>query len=512
MFVLSPEEMKNLDNHTINEVGIDGMILMENAGKKSAEIIELNIIEPYETIAVICGTGNNGGDGFVIARWLHNHNFDVNCFIVGQKDKFSPSAQKNYDILSKLSCNITFIKNETDLEEEFPLLENNSVFIDALFGIGLKGEIKGFRKKLIEIVNNISTKTIAVDIASGINANTGRIANIAIAADYTITMDALKYGHLLYPGRKFSGEVYIVDIGILPETYNKFLPRAEILDNIDVYFPERPSDSNKTDFGRVSIIAGSYGLTGAAIMSSKATLEMGSGLIKLIHPKSLANIFENSLIEVMSKGVDETSEKTISSMALDSILNFIKHSDAIAIGPGISRNDDTAKFVRNFLAQNNKPTVIDADAINAYKNNINELNNILGKPYIFTPHIKEFARLSGISVEEIKANRIQKAVQFAKKYQIVLLLKGSTSVITDGEKIIFNTNGNTGLSTGGSGDVLTGIIVSLLGQGYDCLEAASLGAFILGKTADIVANDFGHLSTTPSKIIKNIYRSLSFEE
>ncbi|MBS3740930.1 MAG: NAD(P)H-hydrate dehydratase [Candidatus Cloacimonetes bacterium] len=509
MYVLSPEEMKNLDKQTIEYVGIEGIVLMENAGKKAAEILELNLLEPHEFIAVVCGTGNNGGDGLVISRWLHNHNFDVHCYIIGKKEKLSPSAATNYKILNKLSCPITFIENGQQLKDYVDELSCYSTFIDALFGIGLKGEIKGYRNKLVKIVNQHSQKTIAVDVASGVDCASGQISNIAIKADYTITMAAIKYGHILYPGREYSGEVYIVDIGISPETYDRFLPKAEIIEDLDLFISEREADTTKNDYGRISIIAGSRGLTGAAIMSAKSALEMGSGLIKLIHPSSLSDIFETSLLEVMSKSVVETEDISISPDALSTILSFVSYSDAIAIGPGISRNQETASFVREFLKENNKSTVIDADAINAFKDYNQELQKLSGKPYIFTPHIKEFSRLTGIDIDYVKSNIVKCAHEFAAKYNLVLLLKGSTSIITDGNKITFNTTGNAGLSTGGSGDVLSGIIVSLLGQGFNTYDAARIGSFILGKTADIVAENYGEYSTTPSKIIQNIYKTIS---
>lgn len=509
MFVLSPEEMKNLDKYTIQNVGIDGLVLMENAGKKAAEIIELNLIEKRSPIAVICGTGNNGGDGLVIARWLHNHNYIVNCYVIGDKTKLSPSAKKNYEILDNFNCRLTFIENRDQLERYQTGLVQNNIFIDAIFGIGLKGKIKGFRRELIEFINRKAEITIAIDIASGVDAQNGNIANVAINADYTITMAAMKYGHILYPGRENSGQVYIVDIGISPETYQQFLPNAEIIEDIKNYIYPRKSNTTKNDFGRISIIAGSRGLTGAAIMSSKSALEMGSGLIKLIHPKSLSDIFENSLLEVMSMGVEETEDISISIKSLDSILSFVENSDALAIGPGISRNTDTAKFVRKFLIKNNKPTVIDADALNSFKDHQKDLLKLSGKPYVLTPHLKEFSRISGTSTHDISQQKIKHALQFAKQLDLVLLLKGSTSIITDGERITFTTKGNSGLSTGGSGDVLTGIICSLLGQGYNTYDAARLGSFILGNTADVVAEMYGEHSTTPQKIINNLFKTIS---
>ena len=511
MFVLSPEEMKNYDSTTINKIGIDGCILMENAGKKSAEILENEVLDEDDTIAIFCGTGNNGGDGMVISRWLFNHNYDVCCYIVGDENRFSPLAKKNCEILRKLNCEIKFIKDNQDLEKLTNHLLEFDVVVDAIFGIGLQGEIKGFRKNVVEIINEYSDFVVAIDIPSGVNAKTGKVENVSINADITITMADLKYGHLLLPGRELSGEIYIVDIGVSAITYAENLPKAELLENINEFFPTTQRDTHKGDFGKVAVIAGSPGFTGAGIMSSNSALEMGSGLITLLHPKSLFQIFESSLIEVMTKGVAETKDQTISLNSLNEINNFVINCDAVAIGPGISRNEETAEFVRQFLISNNKPTVIDADAINAFENHLDELNKLKDKPYIFTPHIKEFSRLSGLSIQKIKNDELNFAVEFANKYNIILLLKGSTSIITDGEQITFNITGNPGLSTGGSGDVLTGIILSLLGKGFSPYDAARVGSFIHGRTSDIISEEIGEISVTPTKIIKNIYKCFKLD-
>jgi len=514
MFVLSPEEMKKFDQITTQEIGVDDLILMENAGKKSAEIIEneISIYRDDDSIAIFCGTGNNGGDGMVIARWLFNHGYDVCCFIVGEQSRFSSLAKKNYEILRKLNCEIQFVKIKKDVEKLANQLLEFDVVVDAIFGIGLKGEIKGYRKDIIEAINEYAELVVAVDIPSGVNAKTGKVANVAINADFTITMADLKYGHLLFPGRELCGETYIVDIGVSPKIYAENFPKAEVLDDIDDFFPPTKQNTHKGDFGKVAVIAGSPGFTGAGIMASNAALEMGSGLITLLHPKSLSQIFESSLIEVMTKGIAETKDRTISLNALDEVNSFIENCDAVAIGPGISRNKETAEFVRKFLINNSKPTVIDADAINAFENYPTELKKLSSKPYIFTPHIKEFSRLSGLPINEIKKDELNFATEFAKKYNLILLLKGSTSIITNGDKITFNITGNPGLSTGGSGDVLTGIILALLGRGFSPYDAARVGAYIHGRTADIIADEIGEISVTPTKLIKNIYRCLKSDK
>jgi NAD(P)H-hydrate epimerase len=508
-FVLSPVEMKRFDRITCKEMGIDDLILMEHAGRKSAEIMERQLLEPDDKIAIFCGTGNNGGDGMVLARWLFNHEYDVHCYIVGDEQKFSSLAKKNFKILQKLSCKIEFIREISDIQHIENILPSFDVTVDALFGIGLKGKIEGYRKDLIECINQKSNTIVAIDIPSGVDAENGKVANVAIKADYTITMADPKYGHLLYPGRELKGEIFVVDIGIPPSIYRKYPPKAEIISDIKPFFSPRSRNSHKGDFGKVCIIAGSPGFTGAGIMASKAALETGAGLITLLHPESLSTIFEAALTEVITKGIGETPEHTISMQALDEILRFVEECDAVAIGPGLSRNKETAEFTRKFLIENTKPAVIDADGINAFEGFQQELEKLPGKPYIFTPHIKEFERLTGTPAQDILQNELAYACKFAKNYKLTLLLKGSTSIITDGNRITFNLTGNPGMSTGGSGDVLTGIIVALLGQGFSTYRAAGVGAYIHGKVADILAPDIGEPSITPTKLIQNIYRVIS---
>ncbi len=507
MYILSPKEMRYFDKTAQEQFGIEPIILMENAGKKSAEIIEMEVLEDTDSVAVICGTGNNGGDGMVIARWLYNHGFDVSCLVVGDREKFTPLAKKNHSILQKMHCELQYISSKEDLDKILDQFYDFDVIIDALFGVGLKGKVTGYRKNLIEVINELDEIIVAIDIPSGLDAEKGTVANVAIHADITITMANMKYGHLLYPGRDLCGEMYIVDIGIPESAYEENPPIAEILPDVLHYFPHRMRNTHKGDYGKIAIIAGSPGLTGAGIMASEAALEMGSGLITLLHPKSLGTVFEVSLLEVMTRGVSETKHQTFSREAVDEVLDFVEFCDAVAIGPGISRNEETAEFVREFLARNNKPTIIDADAINAFEKDKIALKQLAGKPYIFTPHIKEFSRLNGHTIEEIENDLLSYILDFTHNHNLTLLLKGSTSIIADPDgNITFNVTGNPGLSTGGSGDVLTGIIVSLLGQSFSPYDAARVGAFIHGEVADILVDEYEEAAITPSKLITNLHR------
>lgn len=507
MFVVSPNEMRNFDSMAKEQFGIEPIILMENAGKKSAEIIEIDILEDDDSVAVICGTGNNGGDGMVIARWLHNHGFDVCCYIVGDTKKFTWLAKMNHDILEKMHCQLEYITSEDDLQKTVDQFNDFSVIVDALFGVGLKGEVKGYRRNLIQIINELNEFTIAIDIPSGIDAATGKVANVAIYADVTITMANMKYGHLLYPGRDLCGEIYIVDIGIPDIAYAQNSPKAEVLTDVLSYFPLRDNNTHKGDYGRIAIIAGSPGLTGAGVMASEAALEMGSGLITLVHPQSLGNVFEMSLVEVMTHGVSETKTHTFSLNAVDEVLDFVENCDAVALGPGISRNEETAEFVREFLLRNTRPAVIDADAINAFEHDNESLTALTGKPYVFTPHIKEFSRLSHNSIDTILNDELKAIFNFVDRFKLTLLVKGSTSIIANADgNCTFNLTGNPGMATGGSGDVLTGIIAALLGQGFSPYDAARIGAYIHGDVGDILLDEYDEISITPSKIIANIHR------
>ncbi len=494
-YILSREEMYFLDKHTIEKIGIPGKELMENAGKGCSEFIHQELLKPQSKVAIFCGSGNNGGDGFVIARYLKNWGHKTCVFLLGNPGKMSQETLENYQSCQDLEIDITQINNAKIKLSEFNLI------VDAIFGVGLQGVVKGWRAELTKKINGSNKPVVSIDIASGVDANTGQ-AEVAIKADHTLTMANFKYGHFLEKGREKSGKIKVIDIGILDELYEKFPPKAKLITEENVKYPQRSSLSHKGDYGKVGIISGSPGYSGAAIMACRAALRSGAGLITLFHPAGMEQIFETQLLEVMTytipklpfvRGDKEGFFKKLNSM------------DTLLIGPGIGTSDETVKLVRTVLQKWDKPLVIDADGLNILSENEDIMKLISDKPVILTPHIGEFARLAKKEMSEILADPLEVLSNFIKKYKYNILLKSATTIFADGKSFVFDISGNDGLATGGSGDILSGIIVSFLGQKLPLEDAAISASYLIGKTAEKLAEIRKPASIIPSDIIEEIF-------
>ncbi len=520
MFVLSREEMYAIDKFTIENVGIPGQELMENAGKGCAEFIKNELLNYSDNvketlkgssrenlkketfsrfkIALFCGSGNNGGDGFVIARYLQNWQYSPKIFLMGSTDKMSHETLSNYNKCEELGIPINKIENESDDLSDFDLI------VDAIFGIGLKGEVHGWQADVINKINESEKTVAAIDIASGIDANTGQ-AEIAVEADFTLTMAAIKYGQLLGKGREKSGEVLVIDIGVPENVFLEFQIKGKLATCENVVFPHRSRFSHKGDYGRVGIIAGSPGFTGAAILASRAALRSGAGLITLFHPPGLETIFENQLLEVMTYKLPLVRGEE--SNLLDSEgFNKLNSMDVLLIGPGIGTSSEMVELLKQITTFWNKPMILDADALNILADNKNILEGISGKQVLLTPHIGEFARLYDVTTEDIFKDPLRYLQNFTAKYKCNILLKSATSVYCDKTGFVFDITGNDGLSTGGSGDVLAGIITSFVGQKLSLKDAAVSASYLMGETAEKLAEIRKPASIIPSDIIENIFK------
>ena len=500
MFVLSREEMYFLDKYTIEKIGIPGKELMEKAGRGCSEFIKKKILLTGNKVALFCGSGNNGGDGFVIARYLRNWNYVPVIFLVGNTDKMSPETLENFNKCKKLNITIHYIKDFNIWKKLEVNLVEFDLIVDAIFGVGFKGIMQGWLIDLVKDINKVRKTVVAVDISSGTDANTGR-SEIAVKADYTLTMAAYKYGHFLGKGRENSGKTIVIDIGISEKTYKKFPPKARLITEKNVLYPERSLFSHKGDYGKTGIIAGSFGFSGAAIMACRSALRAGAGLIKLYHPKGMETIFETQLLEVMTHPVPEDSSGNID---FEQFSQTLSELDAILIGPGIGTSEKMKNLLGKILKNLNKPLILDADAINILAENQAMLNFISGR--LLTPHIGEFARLIKKSVIDIINDPVKELEEFNQKYKSSVLLKSATTIFSDGEELIFDISGNDGLSTGGSGDVLAGIIISFSGQGMSFKDSAISASYLLGKTAEKLAEIRKPASIIPSDIIEELFK------
>ncbi len=537
MFILSKQEMIDIDRYTIGEFGLPARILMEYAGYNSAQFIADHLQSKENNtrfsgnrpdIAVFSGHGNNGGDGLVIARCLKNRGFDPVVFFVGNLAKMSPETAENYELLSKMKISIQQISSAEDWEKKWQNFPSPGfiAIIDALFGIGFQGKMPELQTGIINAINKTEALKFAVDISSGVNAVTGCLEN-AFRADFTLTMAAAKYGHYLGKGREYSGRVIPIDIGIPQEVWQAKRPLAEMIDAGNIKFPVRNRYSHKGDYGRVAVIAGSPGFSGAAVLAAKAALHAGSGLITLFHQQGMETIYESNLLEVMTKplpftedkngqlrfdssGRDSfsdsfTDERLTDHPAVKNFLSALDLFDVLLIGPGLGVSPLATALVNIITKAWDKPAIFDADALNILAHYPQWFKRIEGKPVILTPHIGEFARISQISKEEVMLDPIAAVKRFLAEYDCNLLLKGITRIFRNRSRMIFDISGNDALATGGSGDVLSGIIVSFLGQKLPPDEAAASASYLLGITAENCSLHIKTPAVTPSDIIDNLF-------
>ena len=515
--VITADEMREIDRIAIEEYGIPGIVLMERAGLAVA--LKVKEFYPDKKIVVLCGGGNNGGDGLVAARNLHNRGFKVSVLIFAKKNSFSPDCNAQYQIAKKIGIPVEFRKdlNERDV--------HGAVLIDAVFGTGLSRPVKGSLAGVFAFINDSDVPVVAVDIPSGISSDTGEILGEAIMADYTVTFGLAKRGHLLYPGAEYTGRLFVEDIGFPAKLLTSEKINVDMIDRkmVSGLIPLRPKYSHKGDYGHVLIVAGSRGKTGAALMAAKACLRSGSGLVTLAVPESLMNIFQGRVTEEMTLPLPDDGSGVLSSKAIDVILNFAAQKiDVIAIGPGIGVSNDTEKIMNELIQKSTIPMVIDADAINSISRAIGNRQRAIGllrkakSPIVITPHPGEMERLlkqkseaRSQKSEELRAkiekDRINTAMSFSKETGTYLVLKGVPTIVTEPEgRAFINTTGNPGMATAGSGDVLTGIIASLLGQSLNPVNASLLGVYIHGFAGDMAAKGKGEHSLIATDIIDSL--------
>lgn len=494
MRLVKANEMREMDSITINELGIPGCVLMENAGRGAVRYF-LEHFRPAQDslVLVLCGPGNNGGDGYVISRYLHEKGFRVRVLLLGAREKIKGDALLNLHIIQKLSLDIIDVSTEEKWKRHRRLLKNADYLIDAILGTGLNSDVRGLFKTVIEDVNRSGRPVMAVDIPSGLNADSGSVMGTAVRAELTVTFGFPKLGQVIFPGASCVGRLVNIDIGIPGDVQNRVEERYRLStpsDFVHLLYEGTP-DIHKGRRGHLVVIAGSPGKTGAATLSSLGALRAGAGLVTLCVPESLNPVLEEKLTEAMTLPLPETDEKTLSMRALDKILEFVEGKSAIAIGPGLSTHPETVTLVRNILRRVNLPVVIDADGVNALSG-ADDLIKKLGKNAILTPHPGEMSRLINKPTHVIQADRVKVAEDFSSRYGCYLVLKGARSVISTPEgRVYINPTGGPVLSSGGSGDVLTGLIGGFLARGFPILLAGIAGVFIHGLAGDLMAQEAG---------------------
>ena len=494
--------MRAVDKAASEIGGIPSIVLMENAAIACVNELKKDFGElTGKRIAVFCGKGNNGGDGFAIARHLRNMDAEVSVYLACGNE-FKGDAKINFDIIKKMNVNIDVVSDTENLKY---IIRSNDIIIDAIYGTGIHGTVGGISYDVINEINENSKYTMAVDVPSGINSDSGEICGICIRADKTVTFAAYKVGMLMFPAADYTGKVTVADISIPDYILEGQSININVTDEefVRANFPVRENNSQKGDYGKVLVIAGSVGMTGAAYLSSQSAVTAGSGLVTLAIPAGLNGAMEAKTTEVMTLPVEDINGH-ISSDAAEKILERTDMADAVLIGPGLGRSSDAARVLKSVLSHSKVPVIIDADGINAASRDMDILSDCTC-PVIFTPHAVEMSRLTGLDRDYIEENRLVASKEFAEEYGVTVILKGHHTIVTasDGEQYI-NITGNPGLATGGSGDVLAGITASLAARGINETAAAAMAVYIHGKAGDIAKDKYGMESVTASLVMESI--------
>lgn len=502
MLFTSASRMRLLDEKTIKECGIPGVVLMENAGRGAAVLAQDHFGNMAgRRVAVICGRGNNGGDGFVIARVFKGWGADPIIYLLGRKDQVEGDAAVNLAAASKINLEIVEITEGSGLEGL--TLPGFDLIVDAILGIGLNSEVRGLYKDVIGLINGSGRPVLAVDIPSGLDADTGRIWGSAVRADLTVTFGLPKAGLFLSPGEELVGALEVVDIGIPPHILDESGPAWELLleENLKGVLRPRSRDGHKGHYGHVLVVAGSVGKTGAAAMTAEASARSGAGLVTLAVPASLNQILEQKVTEVMTEPLPESEPGFLAKEAAGRILELAQDKSVLALGPGLSTQSGAVEVVRELVKSCELPMVVDADGLNALADAGEILKKAKGE-VVLTPHPGEMARLAGCSTSDIQADRIKTALKFAEDQGVVLVLKGYRTMIgvPDGRAFL-NTTGGPHMASGGMGDILTGMIAGLISQGLSPLNAARLGVFAHGLAADQVAETKGTVGLLASDLL-----------
>ncbi len=509
--VVTASEMREIDRKTIDDYGLPSLVLMERAGLAVVK----RIIEAFggnRKFLILAGGGNNGGDGLVVARNLHNLGLEVTAYLVSPPDRLSPDCKRQFEIAAKMGVKVVHDRTpgKSKLDE--------SVIVDAILGTGLNKPVRAELARLINSVNRAEGPVVSVDIPSGISADTGEVMGSAVMANLTVTFGLPKRGHLLPPGSEYSGELFIEDIGFPAETLEDPTGRCSLIQRADAstLIPPRFRNSYKGTYGHVLIAGGSPGKTGALLLAGRAALRTGSGLVTLATESSTSEVITPSVLEEMLLPL-EFSEGDYSS-ALDQVFEFLdERGDVLAIGPGLGRDELKRDFTLELIANTRVPMVIDADALyhlaSLTEAGLKKLFERLRAPALLTPHLGEMSRLLKKGAKNLKDDPLEAARRFSLETGTVLVLKGAPTIVASPEGEVFlNSTGNPGMAAAGSGDVLTGMIASLIGQGLPPLEAGILGVYLHGLAGDLGAGELGEHSLTAGDIINHIpaaYESLS---
>ncbi|MTI80947.1 MAG: NAD(P)H-hydrate dehydratase [Firmicutes bacterium] len=505
-------EIREIDHIAITDYGIPGVVLMENAGIRVVDAVcrQLNGDVRGKVITVFAGKGNNGGDGLVVARHLLNMGADVRVLMVTDPTNLTGDAKVNFNIWKKMGQKVYPIHQANGINLVKVSLLNTNLIVDAMFGTGFKGVVNEKLGRIIQLINNNGAPVVAVDIPSGLEADTGNIGGDCVHADATITFGLPKLGMVLETGASVCGEVEVVDISLPKPLLNDHSSKRWLIDDqlVSQWLSRRRNDTHKGDYGRVLIVAGSLGMGGAAILTAEACLRAGAGMVTMAIPEPLHDAVAGRVPEAMTLPLPHING-VLSSEALDKILAKLESVDVLAVGPGLSQSSETIQLVQKLLPQVKIPLVVDADGLNALAKDASILGNITA-PMVLTPHPGEMARLVQVPISEVQQNRISLVQQCADTWGHTVLLKGPRTLVAyPGGQLYINPTGNPGMATAGSGDVLTGIISGLAAQGMEIKTAAVVGAYLHGLAGDLACKNLGERSLMAGEIINHFPMAVS---
>lgn len=498
MKILTCEQMKQVEKNA-NEHGLSYLKMMENAGRGCYEKIRKYMDSSVKKVCVVCGNGNNGGDGFVVAGMFLNDGFDVKV-VLSFGEPLSECAKDVYERLKTTGCKI--LDCEKDARAVSGALKEADLIVDAVFGTGLSRAVEGRTLKMFEMINNLKCDVFSIDVPSGISGDSGEVSGVAIKADYTLAVCAYKPCHIFFPARQYCGNVKKVNIGIDGELIDKLgeLPFYSLnLKEIKSKFKPRNPLSNKGNFGKVLEICGSKRMPGAAVLCAKGVLRSGAGLLQIAFPEAAYGAIAPNVTEALMLPLESNDKGFLEKSATHTLMKAVDWADVIVMGCGLGVTDDTVRIACDVIRKSEVPIVLDADGINIVSQNISILRTARA-PIIITPHPGEMSRLTGIGVDEIQKNRLQTVRKFAFEKNVTVVLKGSNTVVgTPDERCVYvNTTGNAGMACGGSGDLLAGLIAGFLAQKMSCKDAAVCGVFVHGMAGDLASQEKSVMSSLPS--------------
>jgi len=508
MRVVSAGQMRSIDSKVINSFGIPGIVLMENAALAVVREIK-NILIPEEKkslrgqkAVILVGKGNNGGDGLAVARHLSVLGMEVNVFFFANPGDLGGDAKLNFDVFQKMGGKIVLVEDEKQIRLFKLALMQSQVAVDALYGTGFKGDIPEVMVSFIDELNKAELPVVCVDIPSGLEADTGKVHRIAVRGDMTVTFGLAKLGHFLGEGPMYTGRLAIDQISIPEQIINEEKIFAYLLTDevIKPLIPVRHSQGHKGTHGRAVLIGGSVGMSGAIMLAGRSAQRCGVGLLQIVVPEAIAETVDLGVMEATVWPAQDFEMLTGNSWAF--ISERLNGASACAVGPGLRQTESFLPVIKNILDETDVPVILDADALNLISREPELLSSRKGKgTLILTPHPGEMARLCGCSIAEVQENRMKLAVSKALDWGAIVVLKGAGTIVASPDgRIFLNITGNAGLGTGGTGDVLTGAILSWVAQGVPPLGAACMGVYLHGKAADLLKQQYGLSGYTASEV------------